>query len=471
MIKNNESDIVNRKRVAVIGAGLVGSLIAIILSKRGFSVDLYEKRIDVRKVNISQNRTIAMSISYRGNKALKSIGLNDFIKYKTIPKHSRMVYKTDGTRISQRYGKNNDTINTINRQELNSILLDEFEKKQNSKVYFEHSLVEYYHQNNEVLFYDLKSSNNIRKKYEWIIGTDGVFSKLRESLVERKLISVEHTIVEYGYRELEIPANENGYYKLKKDHVHVWPRGKSVLVALPTQHGKFTCNIFLPASGEYSLESINTIEKLNSFFNMDYPQFKKLNPDYGDSYFQNSSSNIYALKCNNWNYKNKVLLLGDAAHAIVPFLAMGMNVGFEDCSIFEDLLNRYNNNLSQVIEKFTMVRKPDTDEIADLSYKNFMDLISSVNKPYDYIWKLNRILWDYFPETWIPLYPMIAFSNIPFTEVVKRYKLQDNIISDIISNGNTKNINLDNLVSKNNLRKLVTNKLQEFTEFQTDRII
>ncbi len=420
--------------VCIIGAGLVGSLLAIYLANRGFKVDIYEKRYDIRKKNVAQNRTIAMSISYRGIKALKGVGLDEIVLKYSIPKHSRMVHKSNNNRISQQYGKN-QTINTIDRCKLNSILLNRAEESENIHTHFRTEFVEMNVDSGSINMKNLEKDDCFSKQYRWIIGADGIFSDVRSSLEEKSIITTKMIKVEHGYRELNIPPDDKGNYILEKDHVHVWPRGKHVLVGLPSFGGQFTCNLFLPSYGHHSLEEIQTPQQLLKLFESEFPSVKDLMPNLEENYFSNASSNIQAVKCNKWHYRDRILLIGDAAHAIVPFFAMGMNAGFEDCTVLDSLLNKFNNDLSKVIENYDSIRKKDTDAIGDLSYTNFNDIGASQNDSYDLKWKLSRTIWDIFPNRWMPLYPMIAFSHIPFAEVVKRNFEQQQVLDDAINAG------------------------------------
>ena len=422
-----------RRKVCIVGAGLTGSLLSVMLAKKGFEIDLYEKRPDIRKKLVSGNRTIAMSLSVRGIRGLKRAGLSDKIIESTLPKHSRIVHKNDGSFSIQQYGKNGDTINTVDRSELNSQLLNEAEKTGKVRFFPNTRCLNMDADNGIITFKDETSGNINNREYRWIIGTDGIFSDVRQNLERNHLVTSELRKAKHGYRELIIPADKNGDYQLNKECVHVWPRKDYILVGLPSHGGMFTCNLFLPSDGELSLKDIKDKNHILELFNRDFKTVMPLMPNLVDDYFNHAASEILTVKCDKWNHKDRVLLIGDAAHAIVPFFAMGMNVGFEDCTVFDDLMNEYNDDLTQVFTHFGKRRKPETDAISDLSFKNFSEISKSPTDDYHKIWELERVIWNLYPEKWIPLYPMIAFRHIPFTEVIERNELQKKMILDLIA--------------------------------------
>jgi kynurenine 3-monooxygenase len=434
-----------RRKVCVVGAGLTGSLLTIILAKRGFEVDMYEKRPDIRKKLVSGNRTIAMSLSVRGIRGLERAGLSENIVKNTLPKHSRVVHKKNGSLFVQQYGKDGDTINTVDRTELNSQLLNEAEKTGKVNFYPDTRCNIIDADNGLITFTNEILNESYTKEYRWIIGADGIFSDVRQNLIREALVRSELRKAKHGYRELVIPPDENGNYRLDKNCVHVWPRKDYIMVGLPSHGGKFTCNLFLPSEGKLSLKTIENEKQIHELFDRDFKKMKPLMPNLIEDYFNHAASEILTVKCDKWNYRDRVLLIGDAAHAIVPFFAMGMNVGFEDCTVFDDLMKKYNNDLERVFLSFGKKRKPETDAISDLSFKNFSEISKSPNDDYHKIWELERTIWDMYPGKWIPLYPMIAFSHIPFTEVIRRNDLQKEMIENLVAK-----FKLDGIVSRGN---------------------
>lgn len=432
--KMNTSKSDASKKVCIVGAGLVGSMLSIFLAERGFNVDLYEKRPDIRKIYLGGNRTITMSISNRGFKALEKIGLAEKVRQSTLPKYGRMVHLKNGSTNYQQYGRDGDSLNTVNRSQLNSILIDKAVDTGKVNVFFETRCVDIVHDEGLVIFKDDVSGESFSHNYDWIIGADGINSAVRYILEQNLDFDSKLTKLNYVYKELKIPSDINGEHVLDKHCVHVWPNEDILLVALPSHNGIFSCNLFMRDEGKSSFGEINTKNDLEDLFLRFFPTVLPIMPGLFDEYFSNPESRIETVKCQKWNYNDKILLIGDAAHAIVPFFAMGMNAGFEDCTVFDDLMEETNNDISRVIELFSSRRKPDIDSISDLSLKNFIEISSSSDNQYDIKWKLDRLIWSLYPEHWMPLYPMIAFSHIPLSESIDRSARQGEILKTVLSN-------------------------------------
>ncbi len=426
-----------KERICIVGAGLVGSLLSIVLGQRGYQVDLIEKRCDMRKEDIPGGRTIAMSLSQRGFKALEIVGLKDYIKQHTVPKTSRMVHLKDGSVQVQDYGRNGQAIHTINRKFINSALLDKAEATGNVTTLFDSHCVQFDLDKLEVEILNKQTGKCHFRTYDRIIGADGVFSKVANEMAKQEGANFERFSPEYGYKELVIPTDSENNWKLNNNVVHVWPQGHFNLVALPNTNKTFTCTLFLKLNGEISLNTLNDHKLIANFFNKHFPDVSNLIPDYCEQFMENPVSKIYSLKCSPWHYRNKVLLIGDACHAIAPFFAMGMNVGFEDCSVFDGLMSKFDEDLDVVFETFSRTRKVDTDAIADMSLYNFTSLGNSDNSNYHVKWQINRMLWNKLNDDWMPLYPMIAFSDIPLAEVRRRSVLQAYIVDKIIKEEHT----------------------------------
>ncbi|MCG8696600.1 MAG: FAD-dependent monooxygenase [Bacteroidales bacterium] len=431
----------SEKTICVVGGGLVGSLLSLRLAQRGFKVDLFEKRADMRSANIAGGRTIAMSISDRGWRALEMVDLKDAIKPNTVPKYSRKVHTSDTDTIVQSYGKPHQALYTINRKYLNSVLLDAAEKTNRVRCFFNSECTFINYDTGEINFRNSRDESVLKQKYDHIIGADGVFSKVAEGIKQDKNSDCSFFSPEYGYKELVIQPNQDGNWQMQHDVVHVWPRGHSNLVALPNTDKSFTCTLFLKFDGEISLNALDNHELVNKFFEKNFNQITKFIPDYANQFLINPISKIFSLKCYPWHYKRKTLLIGDASHAIAPFFAMGMNTGFEDCTVFDNFLNMYDNDIDKVFEEFPKVRKIDTDAIADMSLENFKALGHSNDKYYDLKWNLSMKLWEKYPDVWMPLYPMIAFSHIPLSEVKARSEYQKNLLEHFFKNKNITSVN------------------------------
>ncbi len=420
------------EKICIVGAGLVGTLMSVYLAERGFRIDLFEKRPDLRRADIPGGRSIVMSISSRGLRALEIIGMRDEVLARTIPKYSRLVHRANGSVSVQRYGGQGQSINAVDRKLLNCQLLDRAEKTGRVTIRFSHRCEKINPETGEATFTDKSTGDNFRQKYSRIIGADGISSRVRETLEKAGLIKGEIFSPDHGYRELVIPADKNGAWALPKNHVHVWPRKNFFLIAMPQPHGSFTDTLFLPKTGEISFESIRTEKDIETLFSENFPGVFKLMPTLAHDFFTNPYSDIFSVRCHPWHYRDKVVILGDAAHAFVPFFGMGMNVCFEDARILLEILESHEFDWGRAFEEFSRTRKPDTDAITDLSLRNFRDIGKSPDISYDLRWALERKIWEIYPECWMPTYVMIAFSHIPLSEVARRIAVQNEILNRIL---------------------------------------
>nr|VFJ44571.1 MAG: kynurenine 3-monooxygenase [Candidatus Kentron sp. FW] len=423
----------NDNRICIIGAGLTGTLLSLYLAKRGYRVDVYEKRPDMRRTDIRGGRTIVMVISHRGFSALAGIGLEDRVRSCTVPNHSRMVHLPDGSTERQTYGRNGQTINTVERKELNCLLMDEAERTGKVSISFLHQLEGIDMDTGRIEVRNVETGERYSKHYRYVFGADGAFSDVRNAMVEVKAITGELRSVGYGYRELVIPAGHDGDWILDHRHLHTWPRGSCFLVALPRSDRTFGCNLFLPSEGRLSMATIQTEDSVHRLFTDLFRDIKDSMPSLTRDFFTNPSSEIFRVSASPWNYRDRTLLLGDAAHAIAPFFGMGMNVCFEDCAVFDKLLDKHAGSIGKAMEEFGAIRKADTNAIAELSDRNFQDL-GNPDPKYTLKWQLSRDIQSIYPERWIPLYVMIAFSSLPLAEVFRRGEVQRGILDKIVTN-------------------------------------
>jgi kynurenine 3-monooxygenase len=445
---------INEERICVVGAGLVGTLLSLYLAKRGYRVDLYEKRPDMRHAHISAGRSIVMSISARGVRALEGVGQADAITSQTLPKRGRTVHMADGTLKFQRYGKENNSINTIDRRALNCTLMDKAEATGKVKIFFNQECGYIDIDTCDVEFLDTESGEKTSKRYSRIVGTDGIFSSVRANLEDRRATVSELTTHPYGYRELVIPPLPDGDWAMEHNSVHIWPRPNIMMLAIPRIDHAFTITLFLPLKGENSFCALQTEEQLISFFKRNFPKAYGRMPTLVEDYFTNDTASIFSVRCSPWHYKDKVAILGDASHAIVPFFAMGMNAGFEDCTVFDNLMEKHRGDFGAVFKEFTLHRKPDMDAMADMSMTNFAELEKSPDPNYDTKWMLERKLWDLLPDRWMPQYAMIAFSHIPLSEVEVRSKLQMRILDELVTR-----YSIEELENDNRLKEIVSGQV------------
>ncbi|HIA12863.1 MAG TPA: FAD-dependent monooxygenase [Flavobacteriales bacterium] len=427
-------------KVVIIGGGLVGSLLAIFLAKRGFIIDVYEKRPDMRKSDIAGGRSINLVISDRGWKALKAAGIEAEIQKLCIPVLGRMTHDLESKQTFLPYSRLNKAIYSVSRGELNERLITCAEAHQNVTFYFNHSCESVDHVSSTAHFLD-NENNKIEIQGSLIFGADGANSKVRKCLLTKKNIAEfgDHSYaseepIDHGYKELIIPANADGSWKLDKNALHIWPRKQYMLMALANLDGGFTCTLFFPFKGSPSFESIKREEDLMTFFHETFPDAVPLMPTLVSDYFDNPSSSLMIVKCFPWTHKDKIALIGDAAHAIVPFYGEGMNCGFEDCRVLDELIEEHDKDWTKVLSAYQLLRKPNGDAIADLSLRNFIEMRDLVADPTFLLRKkIESKIFKKHPEKWVPLYSQVKFSDIPYAEALAEGLRQDKIMEKVMS--------------------------------------
>lgn len=417
----------------IIGAGLVGSLHAVYLAKRGVKVEVYERRPDMRKTEMSAGRSINLAISHRGLKALDRVGLKEKVLEMVIPMLGRMVHDTDGNTNFQPYGKEGQHINSVSRGGLNALLMDEAERL-GVKIHFNHRCVDMDLDTGRATFRNESSGEAVDILADHIYGTDGAFSEVRHKLMMTERFDYSQTYLKHGYKELSIPATQNRGFRLEKNALHIWPRGGFMLIALPNLDGSFTVTLFLSFEGKYAFENLKTEKKVLDFFQEVFPDVVLHMPTLVDDFFGNPTSSLVTVKCFPWRYKDKILIFGDASHAIVPFYGQGMVSGFEDCYVFDQLADELWNDKNALFEKFQDLRKPDADAIADLALRNFIEMRDSVADPRFLLRKkIEKAIHAKHPQKWIPLYSMVTFSEMRYSEALARGKEQDKIMEEVLS--------------------------------------
>ena len=433
-----------QQNILVIGAGLCGSLLALRLGQRGYNVTVMEKRPDLRKVDISAGRSINLAFSDRGNKAMKLVGLEDKVKSLCIPMNGRMIHDIEGNTFLSNYsGRNHEYINSISRGDLNALLLDEAEKHENVNIYFNRKCKSVDFEKTTALFYDYDSKTDFIEDADVIFATDGAGSVMRKSyyLEKKFLFSFSQDYLTHGYKELAILPTETGDYKTYKNALHIWPRGSFMMIALPNLDGSFTVTLFLSFDeGDYNFNSLNTPEMVTEFFKKEFPDALALMPNLAEDFFKNPTSPLGTVKCSPWHYKGNTLLMGDAAHAIVPFYGQGMNASFEDVVEFDAVLNKHNNPSSKsdwetIFKDYENTRKKDTDAIADLAIDNFHEMKEHVN--HDLFREkrhLEMALEKNFPEEYSSKYSLVTFNeHIGYRDAMLKGRAQDKAILNMLA--------------------------------------
>lgn len=423
-----------KKSIAISGAGLVGSLTAIYLKKRGYDVTVFERRHDMRKSGAEGGRSINLALSNRGIRALEEVGLADELRKVAIPMHGRMMHDKQGKLSSFAYGKEGQFINSVSRSGLNIVLMNEAEKlgvqfrfdQRIQKVDFEKTQ----------LFVEGKSG----EAFDLIIGADGAFSAVRGSFQFTDRFDYEQNYIDHGYKELHIPPGANGSFQLEKNYLHIWPRESFMMIALPNPDGSFTCTLFFPFDGNPSFGMLKTNADVEKFFEETFPDAKRLMPSLLEDFNTNPTSSLVTIKCYPW-VRNKTLLIGDAAHGIVPFYGQGMNAGFEDCRVLNDLLNQHRDNWMVVLPEFQKLRKPDADAIAQLALDNFIEMRDLVADA-DFLLrkKIEGKLYELFPDKWVPLYPMVTFMDtMRYSDALRTGQKQRLIMDEVMKTKNLEN--------------------------------
>jgi len=455
----------NKKdKVLIIGAGLCGSLLALRLAQRGFKVEVYESRPDLRTTDISAGRSINLALSDRGLKALRLCGMEAKAREICIPMFGRLMHDTEGNTFSSNYsGRENEFINSISRGNLNAILLDEAEKHKNVQLHFNKKCEHVDIENAIAHFKDYKTKEAFSVNATVIFGGDGAGSSLRKSYVsERKfLFSYSQDYLNHGYKELEIPADISGNHQISKEHLHIWPRGDFMLIALPNMDGSFTVTLFLSYDeGEFNFENLTSEEKITQFFEKEFPDALALIPNIKEEFINNPTGPLGTIKCSPWSYQDKTLLIGDSSHAIVPFYGQGMNASFEDVFVLDEILNQDLSDWKSVFKAYQKARRHDTDAIADLAIDNFHEMKDHVANP---LFKEKRIiemnLEKAFPTEYFSKYSLVTFNeHIGYNEAMKRGRAQDKALLNLIEDA-TVDTNLE--MTKQELRVVLDKVIVE----------
>jgi kynurenine 3-monooxygenase len=422
-----------KKDITIIGAGLVGSLLSIYLAKRGYRVSIFERRPDMRKEKISAGRSINLALSDRGLLALDKVGLADEIKNISIPMHGRHIHNMDGSTAFQPYGKEGQFINSVSRGTLNMKLMD-LAEQHGVQIQFNHKCSAIDWKTNTINF-ELPGSQPVAHHSQLIFGSDGAFSAARmQHQLQHDKFNYSQYYIDCGYKELTIPPTAAGEFAMEVNALHIWPRKDYMLIALPNLDKTFTCTLFFPFEGPASFSNLTTKEKVQSFFENTFPDAIALMPDYVNGFFNNPTSSLVTVKCFPWVREDKFALIGDAAHAIVPFFGQGMNCGFEDCRVLDELIDENGDDWATILQRYQLLRKPDGDAIADLAINNFTEMRDRTADPKFLLQKkIEARLHDKYPGQWIPAYSQVTFSpHIRYSEALQRGQQQEAIMQEVM---------------------------------------
>lgn len=415
------------KKITILGAGLVGSLLSIYLSKRGYEVTIFERRPDMRKSIGGGGRSINLALSHRGLKALDAVGIKEKIQESCIPMPGRMIHDLEGNLDFQPYGKEGQFINSVSRAGLNELLMDQAEAH-GVKICFEHRCKEISFETATAHF-----DNGHSHSADFLFGADGAFSALRSAMQKTDRFNYSQEYISAGYKELTMPPTADGDFALNPGALHIWPRGQYMLIALPNLDKSFTCTLFFPFEGAISFESIKTPEDATAFFNEKFKDAVPHLPNLTEEFFENPTSSLITVRCDPW-VKGKTALIGDAAHALVPFYGQGMNAGFEDCHVFDQLLAKHGDINEALLDEYQELRIADGNAIADLALYNFIEMRDKVaDDKFILQKKIEKRLNSLYPDKWIPLYSMVTFSDLRYSEAIARGNKQQAIMDQVLT--------------------------------------
>ncbi|MCW5519338.1 FAD-dependent monooxygenase [Aureitalea sp. L0-47] len=430
-----------KDQILIIGAGLCGSLLALRLGQRGYNVTLVEKRPDLRDVEQDAGRSINLALSDRGLKGLRMGGVEKEARKLCIPMEGRMIHHENGNTFLTRYsGRSHEHINSVSRPGLNMLLLDACDELSNITTHFNHGCETVDLKNASATFTNYKTGETVTMQGDILFGTDGAGSSVRKSMFMSRefLFSFSQNWLTHGYKEITIPPAEDGGFRTDDDALHIWPRGEDMLIALPNLDGSFTVTLFLPFSNsDYCFDNLTTEEKVMEYFSKEYPDAVELMPDLAKEFFENPTGPLGTIKCSPWSTNGKTLILGDAAHAVVPFYGQGMNCSFEDVYVLDQYIERYEGDWPKIFSEYEKERKKDADAIADLALDNFHEMKEhTASDLFQAKRKLELQFEIEFPDEYNSKYSLVTFNeNIPYSEAMRRGRAQDKAILNLLADG------------------------------------
>jgi kynurenine 3-monooxygenase len=435
-----------RETITIAGAGPVGALLAIILARHGHSVNLFESRPDSRLKSIYQGKSINIALSDRGWLALEAVGLDRLVKQQAIAMYKRIMHAIDGSLTEQAYGKESQAIWSVSRAGINEQLLDLAEQEPLISIKFNQRLVDVNFDNACASF--LHEHNIEKVSADILFGADGAYSKVRRLAQETPRFSYSQSYMPQSYIELHIPANDDGSFKMAKDALHIWPRNKFMLIALPNPDGSFTCTLFLDFQGDVSFASLTERDNVEQFFQANFADAMALLENPIDDFMAKTANPLFLVKVDPWVINEKVALIGDAAHAMVPFYGQGMNCGFEDCRELGQLITEYNHNWSKIFPAYQAQRKINADAITELAQRNFIEMSEHSGQARFLLQKqIEAEFHQRHPELWTPLYSMVTFSpDIPYSTALTIGDIQQVIMQEIMQIPNIESCWQDDLV-------------------------
>ena len=416
-------------KFVLVGSGLAGGLLAAYLGRRGYDVDLYERRADPREGNIVGGRSINLAISTRGIHALERIGIADEALRHAIPMRGRMIHDKSGTLHFAPYDVDpKKCINSIGRASLNAAVIEAAQRYPNVRVHFNHKCTDV--DLDEAVCLLETETGKLTAGGDAVIGVDGAFSAVRASMQQNiDNFQYEESYLAHGYKELTIPPGPDDSWQMEKNALHIWPRKSFMMIALPNPDGSFTCTLFWEFEGPRSFATTKTEDDVRRFFDEEFPDAVRLMPTLLEDFKNNPTGSLVTIRCAPWYYRDRVCLLGDAAHAVVPFYGQGMNAAFEDCVVLDECLEKFPNNRERAFAAYFSRRKENADALADLAIGNFIEMRDkTASRAFRAKKKLDHFLEAALPGMYLPLYTMVTFTRVPYAQAARRARLQDRIV-------------------------------------------
>lgn len=423
------------REFTVFGAGLAGTLVAVYLARAGHRVRLYERRPDPRAAGVERGRSINLALSTRGIDGLRRVGLADEVLRDAIAMPGRMIHGRDGTLAFQRYSKDGaQAINSVSRSGLNLTLLNAAEREAGVEIVFGKRCVNVDFERRQAKLLDARTGAVELVEFAHAIGADGAFSGVRASMQRRDRFDYEQSYLTHGYKELTIPAGDAGAFRIEKHALHIWPRGTYMMIALPNPDGSFTCTLFWPFEGPNSFAALRTDEDVLRFFRQEFPDAVPLIPDLARDFRENPTASLVTVRCAPWHVGDAAVLIGDAAHAIVPFYGQGMNASFEDCVWLDESLKRFPEDIGRAFADFSERRKPHADAIARLAQDNFIEMRDKAGRAsFRAKKRVEHALERLLPGVYLSLYEMVSFTTIPYADAVARARRQNVVVGAVLA--------------------------------------
>jgi len=419
------------KSITVVGAGMGGALMAVFLGRAGHQVKVYERRADPRTGGGGRGRSINLAISTRGLAALERVGLDRKLLEVAVPMRGRMVHGADGGLTFQPYGHEaHHVIHSVSRAGLNRLLIEAAESLPNVEVRFGQRCTDVDLENAAAFFADVDTGATSTAAADLLIGADGAYSEIRLALQKTDRFELQQTYLGHGYKELTIPPAPDGGFRMERNALHIWPRGGFMMIALPNVDGSSTCTCFWPFTGANSFGALATRDEVRGYFDRVFPDAVPLMPTLEDDFLLNAVGSLVTVRCAPWRFKDRAVLLGDAAHAVVPFYGQGANAAFEDCMVLDDCLREFPSDVAEALRVYERRRKPHADALADLAIGNFLEMRDkTASKTFLFGKKIEKWLAKLFPGRFVPLYYMVTFSRTPYADAVRQSRSQWRIVS------------------------------------------